>query len=111
MWSLKEDKSPNGKQELQVKALLREMAEYSFATNAIEFESSFTQQIEKLPKTNSFSADLMFKVTQRNLKSVEVWKMTVTGEFKYKMFTLIFCNEAQNSSLAGSSVSTGDGIF
>lgn len=67
------------------------MAEYTFATYAGEFEQQFKKRIiAEIPRTNNFSADLMYRVTQRNLKSVEVWKMTVQGDFKSKMFTLTF---------------------
>jgi len=89
-WQLTEHKSPNGKQEIEVKMLLKEMAEYTYATYAEAFEKHFNQLVKDIPKTNNYSADLLYKVTQRNLKSVEVWKMTITGEFKYKMFTLDF---------------------
>lgn len=92
MWKLTENKSPKGQQEIRVKILLSEMAEYSFATYAEQFENHFKEMVKQIPKSNNYSADLLFKITQRNLKSVEVWKLTVTGEFKHKMFTLDYIN-------------------
>lgn len=89
-WNLKENKKPVGQQDIKLKQLLKEMAEYSYATYSGEFESHFKILIKDLPKTNNFSADLMYKVTQRNLKSVEVWKLTTKGDFKHKMYTLDF---------------------
>lgn len=87
-WKLIENKKPKGPQDARVKHLLLEMTEYSFATYAGQFESQFKRLVKELPRTNSFSADLMFRVTQRNLKSVEVWKVTPEGDFKHKMWTL-----------------------
>ena len=88
MWKLTENKAPKGQQELRVKLLLLEMAEVSWITYAGQFEDSFKQRIQEIPRTNNYSAELMYKVTQRNLKSIEVWKLTVTGDYKHKMFTL-----------------------
>lgn len=93
-WKITENKSPKGQQEIKVKTLLKEMAEYSYATYAEAFENHFKQLVLDIPKTNNFSADVMFKVTQRNQKSVEVWKMTTTGDFNYKMFTLDFIGKS-----------------
>lgn len=87
-WRLIENKTPRGQQEIKVKQLLREMAEYSYATYAEAFENHFKQLVKEIPRTNNFSADILFKVKQRNFKSVEVWKMTPEGDYKYKMFTL-----------------------
>lgn len=64
------------------------MAEYTYATTAGEFENHFKIRIKDIPRKNIFSADLFYKVTQRNLYSVEVWKLTAGGEFKHKMYTL-----------------------
>ncbi len=88
MWKLTENETADTEQELRVKALLREMSEYSYATTSGEFENHFKQLIKDVPRTNNYSADLLYKVTPRNQKSVEVWKMTPKGEFKHKMFTL-----------------------
>lgn len=87
-WKLTENKPPKSQQEIKVKMLLKEMAEYSYATYAESFINHFDILIKDVPRTNSFSADLMYKVTQRNHKSVEIWKMTTNGDFNYKMFTL-----------------------
>lgn len=92
-WKITEHRSPDGQQELRLKALIREMAEYSYATYAEAFENHFKQLVKDIPRTNNYSADLLYRVTQRNLKSIEIWKMTVTGEFKYKMFTLDYLVE------------------
>ncbi|AYO58216.1 hypothetical protein CO230_08815 [Chryseobacterium sp. 6424] len=87
-WKITEHKCLQQNQELKVKALVKEMAEYSYATYAESFENHFKSLIKEVPKTNTFSADHFYRVTQRNLKSVEIWKVDIEGEFKYKMFTL-----------------------
>lgn len=87
-WKITEHKRPKSIQDKKVKALLQEMSEYSYATYASEFDYHFKQLVQEIPATNNFPASLMFKVTQRNLKSVEVWKMTAEGEFNFKMFTI-----------------------
>lgn len=88
MWQLTQHRVPKGLQEISVKALLKEMAEYTYATYAESFESSFLSQLTDIPNKNNFSADLLYKVKQINSTSVEVWKMKPDGDFKYKMFTL-----------------------
>lgn len=90
MWKVTEHKRSNQQQEIKVAQLVREMAEYSYATYAEQFENHFKERIQEIPRTNNFSADLLYQVTQRNHKSVEVWKMTTQRDFKYKMFTLEF---------------------
>lgn len=90
MWNLTVNREPKGQQEIKVKMLLKEMAEYSYATYAEAFQNHFNQLIKDIPRSNNYSADLIYKVTQRNLKSVEVWKMKPNGDFNYKMFTLFF---------------------
>lgn len=93
MWKLTENKTPKNQQEIKVKQLLIEMAEYSYATYAEAFENHFKILIKDIPKTNSFKPEFMFKITQRNLKSVECWKLTVEGDFAYKLFTLDYVGE------------------
>ena len=87
MWTLIEHKKPKTATDLRVKSLLREMQD-SYAYDAESFKNHFKQLVKVLPKSNNFSADLMYEVTPRNQKSVEVWKMTTKGDFKEKMFTL-----------------------
>ena len=93
MWKITKHKVGNSANELKVSSLVRELSEIDWITTPGEFEREFNKGTSAMPKTNSFSADLMYKVTQRNEKSVEVWKMDVKGDFKYKMFTLIYSNE------------------
>lgn len=90
MWKVTEHKKSYQSQELKVCSLVQEMARYTFATTAPEFESAFKARINEIPRTNSFSPDLMYRISQRNPKSVELWKMTASGDFKYKIFTLLF---------------------
>lgn len=89
MWKLTTHKEPKHQQDIQLLMLLKEMAEYTYATYAQQFETAFKSLIEtEIKATNSFKPSLMYKVTPRNQKSVEVWKMTVQGDFKEKLYTL-----------------------
>jgi hypothetical protein len=88
MWKVTEHKSPKNQQEVRVKTLIKEMAAYSYASYAEEFKNHFEVLVNDLPKTNNYAPELMFKITQRNLKSIELWKLKVNGDFDYKMFTL-----------------------
>jgi hypothetical protein len=90
MWTLKENRKLKGQQEVRVKLLLSEICDYSYASNASEFENLFKLRIKEIPRTNNYSADLLYRVTPMNLTSVEVWKMTVQGDFNYKMFTISY---------------------
>lgn len=91
MWKVTSHKEPKGQQDIQLKMLIKEMAEYTYATYAQQFETAFKSLIEtEIKPTNSFKPSLMYKVTPRNQKSVEVWKMTVQGDFKEKLYTLEF---------------------
>ena len=81
---------------LPITQMLNEMAPYTYATNAMQFEDAFKSAIEKIPRTNNYSANLMYKVKQTSLYSVEVWKLTVTGDFKTKMWTLDFIHTNAN---------------
>lgn len=91
MWKVTSHKEPKGQQDIQLKMLIKEMAEYTYATYASQFEYAFESLIEtEIKATNSFKPSLMYKVTPRNQKSVEVWKLTVQGDFKEKLYTLEF---------------------
>ena len=68
--------------------MVKDLAEYSQATYAESFEYNFKLMLNEIKRSNNYSADLLYATTQRNLKSVEVWKMKVNGDFKTKMYTL-----------------------
>lgn len=90
MWQITEHKCSNQTQEIKVAMIVKEMARYSYATYSGEFESHFKERIKEIPKYNSFPAQYLYRVKECGLKKVEVWKMNVAGDFKYKMFTLDF---------------------
>lgn len=94
MWKVTEHKRSNQQQELNVVSLVKEMAEYTFASYAQQFIDSFKERLSEISRQNNFSADLLYRATQRNLKSIEIWKMDVQGDFKYKMFTLDYVDES-----------------
>lgn len=87
-WKVTKHKISNQQQELNVAIMVNELALYTVATYAEFLISQFEEQLEKIPRRNNYSADHFYKATQRNLKSIEVWKTDINGDFKYKMMTL-----------------------
>lgn len=87
MWKVTEHKRPKSKQDLEVTVLLKEIATYDIHYSG-ELIRMFEQEVKNIKRSNNFSADLMYKLTQRNQTSVELWKLTVKGDYKDKLFTL-----------------------
>lgn len=92
MWKLTQSKEPKGLQDLKVKIMLKEMCQYSYATYSEEFENHFKQLIKEISSSNSFSADLIYKVVKVDLKNIEIWKCNIKGDLKEKMFSIEFLN-------------------
>lgn len=88
MWKVTEHKCLSQNQEIKVKILVKEMAQYTYATHPEQFKVQFETLIKDIKRHNNFSAENLYKVSQRNEKSLEIWKTTASGDFKYKMFTL-----------------------
>ena len=88
MWKITEHIAHKSKQDLKVKIMLNDLAEYGYATYAEQFENCFRLMLLEVKRANNYSADLMYKCTQRNLKSVEIWKLKVNGDFNKKLYTL-----------------------
>lgn len=88
MWKITEGKSSSAQQEVKVKMIVREMAEGTYATYAEAFIEAFKDRLKEIPRTNVFSADHFYKCKEISLYSVEICKLDVKGDFKYRMFTL-----------------------
>lgn len=86
-WKLQEHKLGNGQQELQVRILVKEMLNWD-CLDSESFIRRFKDELPNIKRTNSFSAENMFKATPRNWYSLEIWKLKADGEYNYKMFTL-----------------------
>lgn len=86
-WNIQRHKVGNGQQEIKVSILIKELA-HTYAYNSESWCERFKDELKKIPRTNSFSAEYGFKATPRNEKSLEVWKMKANGEFNYKMYTV-----------------------
>lgn len=92
-WKLTTHKCSVNKSNIEVKEILISMAENSWATYSEAFIEQFKERLAELPVANSFPAYLMHEATQRNLKSVEIWKLKANGDFNYKMFTLDYIGD------------------
>lgn len=90
MWKLTIHKSLNGYQDTRVRILVKEIATYSIETYAEAFENHFKARIIEIPRTNNFSANLLYRCKQVNFTTVEIWKMKADGDFKEKVFTVEF---------------------
>ncbi len=90
-WKIEQHKVCSGQQELNVRILVKDLVETTGSTSE-EWISLFKSHLKKIPKTNSFSAENGYKATQRNLTSLEVWKMKANGDFNYKMYTVTRIN-------------------
>jgi hypothetical protein len=86
-WNIQRHKVGSNSQELQVSILVKEMQE-TWASNSEEWSNTFKSRLKEIPKKNAYPAEYGYQTTQRNLRSLEVWKMKVNGDFNYKMFTV-----------------------
>jgi hypothetical protein len=89
-WKITLHKSTNGMLELQVMAEVRDMAEVTFATYAESLETQFKNGLKRIRGVNGYTAENMFKMKTITHYTIEIWKMTVIGEYKKKMCTLDF---------------------
>lgn len=88
MWKVKKHKCGSGYQELKVAVLVNKMAEYDYLTYAESFIYRFHENLKEMPRSGNSFAAYMYRAKEISTYCVEVWKMTVEGDFKYKMFTL-----------------------
>lgn len=88
MWTVKQHHTFKLQQDLKVSILVKEMAQNTYATDAASLEEVFKGLLGTIKKKNNFDATLMYRLSQRNEKSTEVWKLYPNGDFKMKMFTL-----------------------
>lgn len=99
MWKVTKENRNFSSAELKVIVLVREIAEFTFATYAEQIIDQIHYQLPTIKRGNNFSADLMYKATQRNLKSIEVWKLDVQGNYKYKMMQLVTANNQNHGNI------------
>ncbi|MFC4262450.1 hypothetical protein ACFOWM_06160 [Ferruginibacter yonginensis] len=92
MWKVTEHKLSRQAQELKVSMLVKQMAQNTYATYADAFIEQFKSRINDIPRSNNYSANLLYECKWVNHYAVEVNKLDVEGNFKYKMFTVEFEN-------------------
>lgn len=93
MWKVTAHKRGDQKQEIEVSILVKELATYEQLTYSESFIGRFKEHLKNIPKSNNFSADVLYKAKEISLTEVEIWKLTLEGDFKYKMFTLEYIKE------------------
>lgn len=94
-WNVIQHKVGNGQQEINVSVTVKELAN-TWATNSNEWIDIFHKRLEGMKRKNIHSANHFYKGTPINLKSLEVWKLDINGDFKYKMFTINFKDANQD---------------
>lgn len=97
MWKLAKHKSPTGDYELHLQALIVVMSNCSLTTNSESFENEFQRMLKHLASANFTDENnyKIFKVTPRNDKSVEIWRMSIEGDYQDKLYTLTFEADAE----------------
>lgn len=86
-WKITKHKVGNGQQELKVSLIISGM-ENSYAYDSETFITAFKEKLQEVPRKNNFAAEFAFKGKPRNQTSLEIWKMKVSGDFNYLMFTV-----------------------
>ncbi|SFC33389.1 hypothetical protein SAMN05421780_104294 [Flexibacter flexilis DSM 6793] len=100
MWNLTEHQKPSTRQDLQVLVSIRDTIEYAtHCTYAGSFINQFKIDLSEIPRSNNFSADLMYKAIAPNQdeysNTVEIWKLKANGDFKTKLYTLIYAKSTK----------------
>ncbi len=84
MWKLTILNEPKTATDLRIISILKEMKD-SYSWDSESLKEHFKLLVKEISRSNNFSADLMYKVTPINNKSVDVWKLDVKGNYKRKM--------------------------
>lgn len=88
MWKVTAHKRGDQKQEIEVSILVKELATSENLSYSGSFIDRLKEDLKSIPKSNNFSAAVLYKAKEISFTQVEIWKLTVEGDFKYKMFTL-----------------------
>lgn len=88
LWKIRKHKELKSQLDLRVGAMLREICLTTYAESSSEFKGIFDRLLKNIKSTNQYSADILYRMTERNPDSAEVWKMTPEGDYKNKLFTI-----------------------
>lgn len=88
MWKVTQHRNPSALQEIKVVMLAKEIAQIDWITSSSGFEYRFESDVKDIKRTNNYEAWMLYKITRRNQKSVELWKLDVKGYYKYKILTI-----------------------
>lgn len=90
-WKLTVIKEPDGRLDLLVQAMIKEIIEYSeWATYSEQFIDLFTRNLRDLKTNNAYMPCHLYKATPRNLHSLEVWQTKPNGDFVEKLWQIDF---------------------
>lgn len=85
-WKITEHQRTDTLMELQVCSLAKELTE-TWCYNAESWCEFFNNRLNEIKPRNA-SATLFYKATPRNQKSLEVWKLRLSGDYNYKLYTI-----------------------
>lgn len=88
MWKITEHVTPKSGQDLMVTILIKELCQLDWISYSQSFQDAFNNRVKEITAKNNYTAENMYKITQRNETSVELWKMKANGDFNYKMYTI-----------------------
>ena len=88
MWKITQHRNSSQLQEIKVVMAAKEIAQIDWVTSAMSFEGRFDEDVRKVKRTNNFEAWMFYKITPRNHHSVELWKLDINGDYKYKILTI-----------------------
>lgn len=88
MYKYERKSNSSGYQDLTVLARVSDVVGWTDPDNNVGFVAEIMRnEIKSIPRTNNFSADLMYTVEVADDK-IEVWKLTVKGDKKKLMCTV-----------------------
>ena len=88
MYKYERVSNSSGYQDLTVLARVSDVVGWTDPENNVGFVAEIMRnEIKSIPRTNNFSADLMYTVEVADDK-IEVWKLTVKGDKKKLMCTV-----------------------
>lgn len=83
MWNITQHRDIKTTREIEIIILLKELSQLDYITYSEQFENHFKNKLKKIK-----GAEMYYRLTYRNEKSVEIWKTDIKGDFVEKIWTL-----------------------
>ncbi|MBL7879451.1 MAG: hypothetical protein JNN23_06270 [Chryseobacterium gambrini] len=86
MWNKDKKRYTSGQQELQVCVKVSELCELNISAD--NFVDAFKDELKKIKKTNSFSAEFFYMAEKIDDNNIEIWKTKVDRDKNYMIYKL-----------------------